>query len=251
MNKKTIFLSCLLIFTFIFSGCNIKFLNKKTNTDLDVDTKNSSALHNSVKEDESLTKIVLEEEVPAEEIENKSEVNQEKDSDNDGLSDEDEIKYGTDINNPDTDNDGYKDGDEVKDGYNPLGVGKLIEDFFETSCDAFPDKLSLCSKYKCNFIHPLTKETMEREIVGVIEKKCRYIEQMPNGGKMECNYTESVRKVAAQYYEIALAAESTEVSMEANLVSGEKKTIYKIDGKEVENPLETFLTDGTCVISGY
>ncbi|PLX27346.1 hypothetical protein C0583_03445 [Candidatus Parcubacteria bacterium] len=43
-----------------------------------------------------------------------------KDSDNDGLSDEDELKYKTDINNPDTDNDSYSDGDEVKNGFDPL-----------------------------------------------------------------------------------------------------------------------------------
>ena len=43
------------------------------------------------------------------------------DLDNDGLSNVDEKKYGTDINNPDTDGDGFLDGDEVKNGFNPLG----------------------------------------------------------------------------------------------------------------------------------
>lgn len=47
------------------------------------------------------------------------------DSDNDGLTDEDEKIYGTDPKNPDTDSDGYSDGDEVKNGYNPNGEGKL------------------------------------------------------------------------------------------------------------------------------
>jgi len=50
------------------------------------------------------------------------------DSDNDGLFDREEVKvYGTDPLNPDTDGDGYKDGDEVKNGYNPRGPGKLYE----------------------------------------------------------------------------------------------------------------------------
>ncbi|GEM_PF-5497972 len=48
-----------------------------------------------------------------------------KDSDGDGLSDTDEIYYGSDQNNPDTDGDSYKDGDEVKNGYDPRGSGKL------------------------------------------------------------------------------------------------------------------------------
>lgn len=72
------------------------------------------------------------------------------DSDQDGLSDEEEYLLGTDINsvdtdldglfdreevevyktdplNADTDGDGYSDGDEVKNGYNPNGPGKLYE----------------------------------------------------------------------------------------------------------------------------
>ena len=41
------------------------------------------------------------------------------DTDNDGLTDYEEIKEGTDPNNPDTDNDGLKDGEEVDLGTNP------------------------------------------------------------------------------------------------------------------------------------
>lgn len=49
------------------------------------------------------------------------------DTDDDGLSDREEIKvYKTDPLNPDTDGDSYKDGVEVKGGYNPKGEGKLI-----------------------------------------------------------------------------------------------------------------------------
>jgi len=42
------------------------------------------------------------------------------DTDQDGLSDEEEKLYGTDPQNKDTDNDGYSDGAEIKSGYNPL-----------------------------------------------------------------------------------------------------------------------------------
>jgi len=47
------------------------------------------------------------------------------DSDNDGLSNSEEEKYGTDPKNPDTDGDSYLDGAEVEAGYNPKGEGKL------------------------------------------------------------------------------------------------------------------------------
>jgi Concanavalin A-like lectin/glucanases superfamily/CARDB/Bacterial TSP3 repeat len=42
------------------------------------------------------------------------------DSDNDGLTDAEEFRYGTDPHNPDTDGDGISDGDEVRMGRNPL-----------------------------------------------------------------------------------------------------------------------------------
>ncbi len=46
-----------------------------------------------------------------------------QDSDEDGLSDDMEILYKTDKNNPDTDGDGYTDGEEVKNGYDPALPG--------------------------------------------------------------------------------------------------------------------------------
>ncbi len=50
------------------------------------------------------------------------------DTDNDGLFEREEVMvYKTDPLNPDTDGDGYLDGDEVKNGYNPKGAGKLFE----------------------------------------------------------------------------------------------------------------------------
>jgi len=49
------------------------------------------------------------------------------DSDDDGLSDYDEVKvYFTKPLQEDTDGDGYLDGDEVKNGYNPNGEGQLL-----------------------------------------------------------------------------------------------------------------------------
>jgi len=115
------------------------------------------------------------------------------------------------------------------------------------NCDAFPDMLSSCIKYKCQFIHPFTGEDTNREILGIIDGKCNYVEQMPNGGQMECKYTESFRKVIAQYYKDTLTAESMEFDINIDLVSGEQETKYTIDGKEVANATDT----GICIISGY
>lgn len=49
------------------------------------------------------------------------------DTDGDGLSDDLEKYYGTEINNPDTDGDGYNDGLEIKGSFDPLGPGALLK----------------------------------------------------------------------------------------------------------------------------
>lgn len=49
------------------------------------------------------------------------------DADGDGLTDAEEVIFGTDINKPDSDNDGYTDGQEVAAGYDPSqGQGALL-----------------------------------------------------------------------------------------------------------------------------
>ena len=115
----------------------------------------------------------------------------------------------------------------------------------------FADKLSSCTKYKATFKHPLTGDMLEKEILGVIGGKCNYVEQMPNGGKMECKYSESERVVVAQYYKDVANAESVGTSFSADLGSGEQKATYTINGKVVDNPLQEAMTSGACVISGY
>jgi len=115
----------------------------------------------------------------------------------------------------------------------------------------FADKLSSCTKYKTTFKHPFTGETLEKEILGIIGGKCDYVEQMPNGGKMECKYSEGERIAAAQYYKDVATAESVGTSANVNLGSGEQKTTYTINGKVVDNPLQEAMNSGVCVISGY
>jgi hypothetical protein len=101
------------------------------------------------------------------------------------------------------------------------------------------------------FKHPLTGEILEKEILGIIDGKCNYVEQMPNGGKMECKYSESERAVVAQYYKDVANAESVGTSFSLDSGSGEQKAKYTINGKVVDNPLQEAMTSGACVISGY
>jgi tetratricopeptide (TPR) repeat protein len=54
------------------------------------------------------------------------------DTDKDGLSDEQEAKFGSDVKNPDTNNNGVSDGDEVKAGFNPASTGRLSAEIMAT-----------------------------------------------------------------------------------------------------------------------
>jgi Concanavalin A-like lectin/glucanases superfamily/CARDB/Bacterial TSP3 repeat len=61
------------------------------------------------------------------------------DSDNDGLTDAEEYRYGTDPHNPDTDGDGVSDGDEVRMGRNPL----IWDNLHFVGCQYMIDRLRL------------------------------------------------------------------------------------------------------------
>lgn len=52
----------------------------------------------------------------------------ERDTDSDGLTDQEEVTLGTDLANRDTDGDGYTDKEEFDQGLDPLGPGKLDTD---------------------------------------------------------------------------------------------------------------------------
>ena len=91
---------------------------------------------------------------------------------------------------------------------------------------------------------------MTREIVGIADGKCSYIEQMPNNGEMSCKFTETMREGVAQYYKDVAKAESGGTSVQTNS-NGESQIIYTIDGKQVKNPLQEAILNGQCVVSGY
>jgi hypothetical protein len=113
------------------------------------------------------------------------------------------------------------------------------------------DSLSSCTPHSCAFMHPFTGEWMLKEIVGMTEEGCEYLEQMPNGGVMSCRYSEDMRRAVAQYYLDLAEADSVSSDVTLNQGSGETVTTYMIDGQEVRNPLQEALNNDQCVIVGY
>ena len=115
---------------------------------------------------------------------------------------------------------------------------------------AFASDLRNCTPRKMTFTHLLTGEKLEKEIVGLMDEKCIYEEQMPNDGLMKCRYDESRRAEAAKYYEAF--ARSSSFSSESDLsADGEVQSSETIDGEPIENPLNETINDGTCEITGY
>ena len=138
-------------------------------------------------------------------------------------------------------------------------LNKQVETTDETSENPFADcigmasKLDSCSEFECSFTHPFDGQEHTRNILGMVDGKCKYLETMPNGGLMECNYAESMRKAVAQQYQLYEDNQDGSFGMDLSidLGSGETEATYTIDGVEVEDPLTVAMSDGTCIITGY
>jgi hypothetical protein len=120
------------------------------------------------------------------------------------------------------------------------------------SCKDFPDKLDACEPFSCEFVHPFSEQPLRRTILGFENGKCQYIEEMPNAGVMTCEYTEDVRKKAAQLYREILSAENIETEINLDIGGNDSESTTTIDGKKIEdNFLQEAFDSGKCVISGY
>lgn len=120
-----------------------------------------------------------------------------------------------------------------------------------TTNSEFIASLESCAVSKTTFTHPFTGDELTKEIKGIQAGVCVYVEQMPNNGLMTCKYSEGQRAVAAKAYKDQQAAEGGSASASTGSGGTEAKSAYIVDGKEITNPLQTFLNDGTCVVSGY
>ena len=93
-------------------------------------------------------------------------------------------------------------------------------------CLEFFDKLENCEPAECEFIHPLTGETMKRTIIGLSDGDCEYVEEMPGGRKMECDFPKDSLQEIADYY----------------------RTSAKEDGEQTNNLMQEYIDDETCTV---
>ncbi len=116
-------------------------------------------------------------------------------------------------------------------------------------CSNYPSHLIDCSSFSCKLKHPFAGQMMEKKVIGLEGDKCKTTEEMPNNGKMDCTLGKEMRVAIAKYLENVTNAKSTSTKVSTNMQS--TKTTYKIDGKEVSNPLQEAMNNGNCKVSGY
>ncbi|MBD3361345.1 hypothetical protein GF358_00980 [Candidatus Woesearchaeota archaeon] len=104
------------------------------------------------------------------------------------------------------------------------------------ACASYPDKLDTCEPFSCEFQHEITLEMLEKRIIGLVDGKCKYTEEMPASGKVDCEYTESVRKTIARF--------------QRDVDNNQVKPSYLVNGNLVQNPMQEALNIGQCVIQG-
>lgn len=96
-------------------------------TNFNQNKNTNSILNHNDNQNENLNQVVTDLNLANTNVEDLNTNVTQNDSDGDGLTDADELLYGSDMTNNDSDGDGYLDGEEVKNGYDPMGPGKLIE----------------------------------------------------------------------------------------------------------------------------
>ena len=113
-------------------------------------------------------------------------------------------------------------------------------------------KLEKCEKFSCVFTHPFTNTKMTKQIVGLENGKCKTTEEMPNKGMMTCRFDEKQRKaVATQLKQSAKSDEAVGFKAEVDFATGKSKSSVYKNGKEIKDPLNEAMQDGSCVVSGY
>ncbi len=135
-------------------------------------------------------------------------------------------------------------------------------------CQDLPERLEQCVPYTCEMSHPLFgRFIIDNTITGMKDGKCHYEQTMPPKGLMTCNLSEEQRNNFAQLNRDMFSGKSIESESSAEyegawkknsdgknewiLKATNKKSSYKVDGKETKNLMEEALENGDCVITGY
>ena len=172
------------------------------------------------------------------------------DTDSDGLPDDLENYYGTDILNPDTDSDGYLDGQEINNNYNPLGEGELLVE--RTNLDKIILSATGLEQPKSN----TDKLTEDFEVYEVVNNKEE--EKIVLSGQADANawiliylYSDLPLVLTTQVD----ANGNWSYTLDENLVDGQHQAYVTVNddtGKIIKqsNPLSFFVSSAQAVSAG-
>lgn len=146
----------------------------------------------------------------------KTQVPDSVDSDSDGLTDKEEILFGTDEDLPDTDLDTFLDGEEVKVGYNPAGEGKLVD---TTLVDVFENDI-----YNYELIFPADWVSQ-----ALSDKYTEVVLISPSGELVEILVLDNPRLLSAKSWYLNQVPKSSSSDLTAVTVAG-LSGVKTIDG---------------------
>ena len=109
-------------------------------------------------------------------------------------------------------------------------------------CEVFPEMLETCTPYVCEFTHSLTGDLMVREVIGLIGDTCRYTEELPDGNRMDCDYTEDMRIAVAAAHKISMFPESSFGVPVDEILDNQEENM------NIDELTQTALDTGQCVI---
>lgn len=109
------------------------------------------------------------------------------------------------------------------------------------------EELPTCTPHIMSFTHFFDGKTYTKEIAGMTEKGCHYIETMPNGGKYECYFSELQRNELSQAIVANMESysQSSEGTFSMSYSSTESASTSTDPWQQVYND------PATCTLNGY
>jgi hypothetical protein len=110
------------------------------------------------------------------------------------------------------------------------------------NCFDFAQNIKSCSLYTCEFHHPISMEILTREIKGIENDKCIYVEKMPNNLEFKCNFSLSEMNSISNYFE-------TKNILFTQVVINNEEIKYILNGEESLIPFQEAINNKNCIIT--
>lgn len=115
------------------------------------------------------------------------------------------------------------------------------------NCDTYPEKLTTCQQFTCQYQHPFTGTTETREIVGKKNGLCYTKDSLPNNGQQICRLPQAYLAPMAKQVEAVFGGfENSKASFST---SGDNRLV--IDDVEIEDVMNKAIQEDICIIVGY